>query len=200
MKNKSVKFLSLFFVVLFLSQCGGNFFRKTDARKIPVQADERVQQNLEQGRRIRFGTGLGGGSGNFEFASSNELWRATIDILDFIPLNNADYGGGVIITDWYSNDLTSNEQIKIMVRFLSNEIRADGIEITVYKKVCSLQSGIQQCSNTSDDSKIGQELKVAILKKAAIYKIASDEKAAKEFNKNRRPVTSKNRNSSEKRN
>ena len=196
MKNKSVKFLSLFFVVLFLSQCGGNFFRKTDARKIPVQADERVQQNLEQGRRIRFGTSPGG-SGNFEFASSNEMWRATIDILDFIPLNNADYGGGVIITDWYSNDSASNEQIKIMVRFLSNEIRADGIEITVYKKVCSLQSGIQQCSNTSDDGKIGQELKVAILKKAAIYKIASDEKAAKEFNKNRPPVTSKNRNSSE---
>jgi len=199
MKNKSLKFLSLFFVVLFLSQCGGNFFRKTDARKIPVQADERVQQNLEQGRRIRFGTSLGG-SGNFEFASSNEMWRATIDILDFIPLNNADYGGGVIITDWYSNDSASNEQIKIMVRFLSNEIRADGIEITVYKKVCSLESGVQQCSNTSNDGEIGQELKVAILKKAAIYKIASDEKAAKEFNKDRRPVTSKNRNSSEKRN
>ena len=199
MKNKSLKFLSLFFVVLFLSQCGGNFFRKTDARKIPVQADERVQQNLEQGRRIRFGTSLGG-SGNFEFASSNEMWRATIDILDFIPLNNADYGGGVIITDWYSNDSASNEQIKIMVRFLSNEIRADGIEITVYKKVCSLQSGVQQCSNTSNDGEIGQELKVAILKKAAIYKIASDEKAAKEFKKDRRPVTSKNRNSSEKRN
>ena len=200
MKNKFIKLLSLFLIMLFLSQCGGGFFRKTDARKIPVQADERVQQNLEQGRRIRFGTNLGG-SGNFEFASSNEMWRATIDILDFIPLNNADYGGGVIITDWYSDDLSSNEQIKIMVRFLSNEIRADGIEITVYKKSCSLQSGIQQCSNAAaDDSKIGQELKVAILKKAAIYKVASDEKEAKEFNTNKRPVTSKNRNSSEERN
>jgi len=199
MKNKFIKLLSSLLIMLFLSQCGGGFFRKTDARKIPVQADERVQKNMEQGRRIRFGTNLGG-SGNFEFASSNEMWRATIDILDFIPLINADYGGGVVITDWYSDDLRSNEQIKIMVRFLSNEIRADGIEITVYKKICSVQSGLQKCSNVANDNEISQELKVAILKKAAIYKITSDEKATEEFNKNRPPVTSKNRNSQENRN
>ena len=76
------------------------------------------------------------GSGNFEFASSNEMWRATVDILDFMPLANADYGGGVIITDWY-NENKKNESIKIMVQFLSNEIRADGLKVTVYNKVCN---------------------------------------------------------------
>ena len=62
------------------------------------------------------------------------MWRATIEILDFIPLTAADYSGGVIITDWYKDDLNSNESIKIMINFLSNEIRADGLNVKVYKK------------------------------------------------------------------
>ena len=81
--------------VLFLSsltQCG--LYRKTDARKIPVNSKERVAKNVEEGRRIKFSELGNSTSGKFEFATSNEMWRATIDILDFVPLNNADYGGG----------------------------------------------------------------------------------------------------------
>ena len=149
-----------------MTQCG--IYRKTDARKIPGNVNDRVQKNLEEGKRIRFGGGGKKGSGNFSFATSNEMWRATIEILDFIPLNNADYGGGIIITDWYNEDGSGKDSIKIMVRFLSNEIRADGLKITVYNKSCILDTGIQNCSTQIDEtSEIGQELKLAILKKAA---------------------------------
>tara|TARA_Y100001935_G_scaffold218606_1_gene191442 strand:+ start:85 stop:660 length:576 start_codon:yes stop_codon:yes gene_type:complete len=180
----------ILFIILALSlitQCG--IYRKTDARKIPGNVNDRVQKNLEEGKRIRFGGGKGGGSGNFSFATSNEMWRATIEILDFIPLNNADYGGGIIITDWYNEDGSGKDSIKIMVRFLSNEIRADGLKVTVYNKSCILDSGIQNCSTEIDESgQIGQELKLAILKKAAIYKTKTVEKEKKEFNKKRKPV------------
>ena len=180
----------ILFIILALSlvtQCG--IYRKTDARKIPGNVNDRVQKNLEEGKRIRFGGSKGSGSGKFSFATSNEMWRATIEILDFIPLNNADYGGGIIITDWYNEDGSGKDSIKIMVRFLSNEIRADGLKVTVYNKSCVLDSGIQNCSTEIDESgKIGQELKLAILKKAAIYKTKTLEKEKKEFNKKRQPV------------
>jgi len=184
--NLLPKIFILFLISLFLSNCG--LYRKTDARKVPVNVNDRVQKNLEEGKRIRFGNLGGNGSGNFEFATSNEMWRATMDILDFIPLNNADYGGGIIVTDWYNDDNSSNESIKIMVRFLSNEIRADGLKVTVYKKVCDNSSGIPNCSNTIDEGEIGQELKLAILKKAAIFKNTSTKKEAEEWNKKRAPV------------
>jgi len=181
------KILLIILALSLLTQCG--IYRKTDARKVPGNVNDRVQKNLEEGKRIRFGGGKGSGGGNFSFATSNEMWRATIEILDFIPLNNADYGGGIIITDWYSEDGTGKDSIKIMVRFLSNEIRADGIKVTVYNKSCILDSGIQNCSTEIDESgQISQELKLAILKKAAIYKTKTLEKEKKEFNKKRQPV------------
>mgnify|MGYP006172956233 CR=1 FL=1 len=121
-------------IFLTLSQCG--IYKKTDSRKIPTNAKERVKKNMEEGKRIKF-TNLTGGSGKFEFASSNEMWRAAIEVLDFAPLVNADYGGGIIITDWYTQDGDGSASVKISVQFLSNDIRADGISVKVYKKVCN---------------------------------------------------------------
>lgn len=179
-----MNFFQLFCIILvsmFLNQCG--IYKKSDARKIPTNANDRVQKNLEEGRRIKFGNIGKGGSGKFEFASSNEMWRATIDILDFVPLNNVDYGGGIVITDWYSEQNEDNSAIKIMVQFLSNDVRADGIKITVYNKTCKIKNGSNNCSTNINDSGIGQELKLAILKKASKLKNESDTKEAKEYKK-----------------
>ncbi len=174
--------ISVFFIILlFLQQCG--LYKKTDARKVPVNAKQRVQKNLEEGRRIKFGQLGSKGSGNFEFATSNEMWRATVDILDFMPFANADYGGGVIITDWYQDETKKNESIKIMVQFLSNEIRADGLKITIYKKKCNSNEIINCSTEVDNKNTIGQELKLAILQKASELKTFSNEKEVKEYRK-----------------
>ena len=181
---KLYKYLSKFFVILvtflLLHQCG--IYRKTDARKIPVNANDRVKQNMEEGRRIKFGQLGGGGSGKFEFASSNEMWRATMDVLDFLPLSSVDYGGGVIISDWY-NENSKKDSIKIMVQFLSNEVRADGLKVVVYNKSCD-EINLNNCSTKINESNICEELKLAILKKAAKYKLESVEKEVQEYRKN----------------
>ena len=174
------KFSYLILILLFLTQCG--LYKKTDAKKVPVNAKDRVQKNLEEGRRIKFGNLGNPRSGEFEFATSNEMWRATIDILDFMPFDNADYGGGVIITDWYNAD-TSNDSIKIMVQFLSNEIRADGLKVSVYKKVCPNENTINCKTQIDNTNKIGPELKLAILKKAAELKLITTEKEVEEYRK-----------------
>ena len=177
----SSKITSFVIIILMLSQCG--IYKKTDARKVPTNAKERVKKNLEEGKRFKFGNLGNKGSGKFEFATSNEMWRATVDILDFMPLANVDYGGGVIITDWYNGDDKNNESIKIMVQFLSNEIRADGLKVTVYNKVCNANN-LTNCSTKVDATNdIGQELKLAILRKAAELKIATTRKEVEEYRK-----------------
>ena len=125
--------------LLVLPSCK-NPFRYTDAREVPVDAKERVRKNIEEGRGISFGRGPKGG-GVFDFASSNELWRASIEVLDFVSFTNASYSGGILITDWFSGNANSEENsqrdLKITVRFLSNEIRADGLKVIIHEKICS---------------------------------------------------------------
>ena len=147
--------------------CGPFKPKYTDLRKIPGDPKDKRERNIREGRGFRaMGMFEKNSSGNFQFASSNEMWRATLDLLDFTPLSNVDYSGGIIITDWFSESSDQNP-IKITVRFLSNEIRADGLKIIIHKKICKK---IDDCKIVKIDSTLGQEIKLAILKKAAIMK------------------------------
>ncbi len=147
-------------ILLFINSCG--IYRPTDARTTPVNANERVKKNMEEGRGFRI-SGLGKKGGDFLFSSSNPLWRASMDRLSFAPLSVVDYGGGIIITDWFS-DGDSNEEIKIAVRFLSNEIRSDAIKIIIHKKKCET---FNNCKISSIENSTNNEIKLAILRAAA---------------------------------
>ena len=149
-----------------VSSCG--IYKPVDARKVPANVNERVQKNLAEGKGMTLKRLMTGGSGgtSYQFASSNPMWRATLEILDFLPLANVDYSGGIVTTDWYNEGTASNESIKITVRFLTNEIRSDGLKIIVHKKRCNIQ---QKCTVKKISSTLEQELRVAILKKAVIF-------------------------------
>ena len=163
--------------VIFLNSCG--IWNPADARKIPANADERVKKNLEEGKGFTLmGAGKGGGT-NYQFASSNPMWRATLEILDFLPLSNVDYSGGIISTDWYNEGTSSDESIKITIRFLTNEVRSDGLKIIIHKKKCNLQ---QNCTVKKITSALENELQIAILRKAVIF-----EKEYISKNKKKRP-------------
>ena len=162
------------FILSFFSSCG--IYAPSDARKISPNSKERVKKNLEEGKGISLGKMMGNRGGtNYQFASSNPMWRATLEILDFLPLANVDYSGGIITTDWYNEGTSLDESIKITVRFLTNEIRSDGIKIIVHKKRCDIQ---QSCKITKIPSALEQELQVAILKKAILFE--------KEYEKNKK--------------
>ena len=164
--SKSKINILLFVLITFiLSSCG--IYRPVDARKIPPNVNDRVEKNIREGKGYRlFGNQTRGGT--FDFATSNEMWRASLDLLDFTPLSNVDYSGGIIITDWFAdNNSSENEQIKITVKFLSNEIRADGLDVTIHKKICNTEN---KCNTIKVESAIENEIKLAILKKAAELK------------------------------
>jgi len=165
--HSKLKFkISIFVLISFiLSSCG--IYRPVDARKIPPNVNDRVEKNIQEGRGYRlFSTKTRGGT--FDFATSNEMWRASLELLDFTPLSNVDYSGGIIITDWFADDNSSgNEQIKITVKFLSNEIRADGLDVIIHKKICNTEN---KCNTIKFESAIENEIKLAILKKASELK------------------------------
>ena len=173
MKTKIIKLLvvQLFVLGLLLNSCTGG-----DARKIPPNMKDRQRQNIDEGRGFSFGKTFGSKGGEFDFASSNELWRASLDTLDFMPLALANYSGGIIVTDWYSDGSSRNESIKISVRFLSNEIRSDALSIKVFYKECSVQ---ESCKITDRSSSLSNDLSKKILSKAALYKKESKSKRAK---------------------
>tara|TARA_Y100000816_G_scaffold166831_1_gene119548 strand:+ start:170 stop:709 length:540 start_codon:yes stop_codon:yes gene_type:complete len=154
------KLLFLFTILLTVSSCG--IYKYSDARKNPVNANERVKKNMEEGRGFRLSS-LGKKGGDFLFSSANPMWRASMEKLSFAPLSVVDYGGGIIVTDWFSDE-NSDEEIKIAVRFLTNEIRSDAIKIIIHKKKCET---FNNCKITNIESETNSQIKFAILKKAA---------------------------------
>ncbi len=172
------KIFSILLTLLLLNSCGNGFFKRSDVKDNPVNVKDRVRKNIEEGRGVRFNLG-GKKGGVFDFASANELWRASVETLDFVPLINASYSGGIIITDWFNGGKNNNRELKITVRFLSNEIRSDALKIIVHERICTNNS----CITNLIDSKISSELQLAILKKATLFEKESIEKLVKERRK-----------------
>tara|TARA_B100000614_G_C14362153_1_gene417650 strand:+ start:88 stop:645 length:558 start_codon:yes stop_codon:yes gene_type:complete len=161
---KTISIISIFCISLI--SCKGGL-PGADARKVPYDPKERVKKNLEEGKGFRLmDITKNEGSGNFEFASSNALWRASLDIIDFMPLTSANYSGGILITDWYSDNQNTNQSIKITIRFLTNEVRSDALDIKVFLKKCNT---INNCEISENEGNLKTELNKKILKKAAIY-------------------------------
>jgi hypothetical protein len=176
-KNLKIIFI-LFISSIFLNSCGGKL-PGADARKYDPDPKKRVAKNLEEGRGFRLSETFGSSKGGvFEFASSNELWRASLDIIDFMPLVSVNYSGGIIITDWYSTDQTSNESIKISIRFLTNEIRSDALDIKVFNKKCLPQLN---CIISEKSGNLNTELKEKILRTAALYEVQNNKKNSKKY-------------------
>ncbi|MDA9659267.1 DUF3576 domain-containing protein [Candidatus Pelagibacter sp.] len=174
-KKSKVAFF-IFLISTLLNSCAS--LPGSDARKNPADPKERVKQNIEQGKGFRLMDKIGkGGNGTFEFASSNELWRASLDTIDFMPLASVNYSGGIIITDWYSTD-SSDESIKVSIRFLTNEIRSDALEIKVFKRKCTTQNN---CIVSEQSGNLTTELTRKILKTAKIYEKQKKDKNFKPY-------------------
>ena len=158
-----IKIIACFILFSSLTSCGG--FKKVDTRKVPISGPERAKQNVKEGRGINLGKAMNRVSTNYEFSTSNPMWRATLDVLDFLPLSTVDYSGGVIISDWYTDNSNKNQALKITVRFLSNTIQTNSIKVTVHSKKCSVN---QTCNVEIFKSRIQEELVASILREATI--------------------------------
>jgi hypothetical protein len=171
--------ISIILSLFFLISCAKKDSTTGEVIRIEPNPDKKAREFADKGGGI-FGdinkVGKSSGGGSFEFASSNVLWRATLKSLDFLPLLNADYSGGVIIYDWYSQINNPKEQIKISVQFLNNELRSDSIKITAHKKICET---VERCSNSTLDQNFANSIKESIIASARSLKIEEAKKEKK---------------------
>ena len=169
-------FLSLLFCI-FILNCS----------KIDPVTGEKILIEPDTQKKAREFADKGGGifgdinnkkssSTSVDFASSNVMWKATLKTLEFLPLSNTDYSGGIIVYDWYSQTNNPREQIKISVRFLSNELKSDSIKVIAHKKICD---SAEKCSNSTLDEKFSNTVKENIITSARLLKIEEAKKEKK---------------------
>lgn len=176
--SRPLAFCMMILIMLpFLASCQALKYKPVDAREVSPDPKERVRKNIEEGRGFRIMGGKKGGT--FDFASSNPLWRAALDTIDFMPLVSANYSGGIVITDWYSESGNEDESIKISIRFVSNEIRTDALNIKVFIKNCDQN---KNCVINESQGNLRSELRSNILKRAAKY-----QKEGIDLNKKKNP-------------
>jgi hypothetical protein len=172
-----MKYIYLILSILLLSNCSSNDPITGEKVLIDPNPEKRAAAHRDQGGGI-FGdiNKIGKSSNTFDFASSNVMWRATLKTLDFLPLSNTDYSGGIIVYDWYSQTNNPREQIKISVRFLSNELKTDSIKVIAHKKICD---NADKCSNSTLDEKFSNTIKENIITSARLLKIEEAKKEKK---------------------
>ena len=174
--NFLFKIFSVFAIFITIVSCAKTDPVTGEKVLVEVSPEKKARDFADKGGGIFGDIGKKSGSTTFEFASSNVLWRATLKSLDFLPLLNADYSGGIIIYDWYSQTNNPKEQIKISVQFLNNELRSDSIKITAHKKICET---VERCSNSTLDQNFANSIKDSIIASARTLKIEEAKKEKK---------------------
>ena len=166
--------LTLILLSFLISGC--STFKKNNDETGVIKSKKKISPNIQE--RTREAADKGGIMGqlrkndnNFQFATSNILWRSSLSTLDFVPLATVDYAGGVIITDWYSNG-NSDEEIKITVQFLSSEVSISSLNVKTYKRTCENN----RCRNSNGSEKLNKTLKDNIIANARKINIEQEEK------------------------
>jgi len=171
-----IKIYSILFL-FSLASCLGSQNNKNDENfekeKFEPSAYERAKTYADKNPVTIFGKDSKDKNTNFEFSTSNVLWRASLKTLDFIPLATVDYSGGIIITDWYSEGKSNKEQIKIQIRFFSTELRSESIQVVSYKKICESNN---VCNNLAGNENFNKEIKDLIINSARQIRIEENKK------------------------
>jgi hypothetical protein len=177
MKYQILKYSFILLISVFLTKCASNQDPVTgEKQRVEPNVNQRAKDFADKGGGIMGMIGKSSENTNFKFSTSNVLWRATLKSLDFLPLINADYTGGIIIYDWYSQANNPKEQIKISVQFLSDELRSDSVKITAHKKICD---NADRCSNSAIDQNFSNSIKENIIAAARTLKIEEAKKEKK---------------------
>jgi Domain of unknown function (DUF3576) len=104
------------------------------------------QSQDDGGFRLFSGRGRAAATDAPAIGVNGYLWRASLDTLSFMPLASADPYGGVIITDWYVNPEKPDERFKCTVYILDARLRADGLNVAVFKQARSGGDWVDQSS------------------------------------------------------
>lgn len=97
------------------------------------------------------------------------LWRASLETLQFMPIQSADPFGGVIVTDWYASPEAPDERFKANVYILDSNLRADALKASIFKQVRADNGW----NDAAVDADTGRQIENAILTQARELYIAT---------------------------
>lgn len=153
------------FMVAALALAGCSMFRSDDS------GQSRADDNAGRGGGVSIFGGGGGGSRGEEggIGVNSYLWRASLDTLNFMPLQSADPFGGIIITDWYSAATTPNERFKATVYILDTRLRADALNVSIFRQTQT--NGQWTDASVDPDTEI--QIENAILQRARELRLSN---------------------------
>lgn len=159
-------------LTLTLSACG-------TSKGVRAQGDNNSARGVFYTQTPGEGVNMGGLFGKNRSAAdagqngigvNSYLWRATLDTLSFMPLTSADPWGGVIITDWFSNPEKPDERFKATVYILDTRLRADALNVTVYKQI---RDGSGGWADSAVSAQTETDLENSILTRARQLRLAN---------------------------
>ena len=152
-----MRLFGVFTILLGLSACSGN------TPPAPEGPGSIITGKAKQGVSLKDLAGLGNSQNSSVGLPINALlWRASLDIMSTIPLDDIDTFGGTIVTEWYQLSKSSDERIKMTAFVLDRELRADGIRVVVY-----VQKRIgNSWQDSGTDSEMGKKIEELILTRA----------------------------------
>ena len=167
-----IRFISLIFCLFLTVACS----QMKPSYEYPLSAKEIEEKRV--GKLTGDGIYLTGGNlfgdkSTTKIAVNSFLWQASLDVLDFMPLNSTDAQSGIIISDWYQLDDKFCNLYKINIFIKSKELKADSLNISVFKNnSCSTKN----IGSVVKDDKMGQMIKDKIIERARFIKVSAEQK------------------------
>jgi hypothetical protein len=153
-------FITVSVLIALLGGCKTEIDPVTGKPKVyEVDNRKRMRAAVDSERKSIFG-GNGKGNTNYEFSTSNVMWRASLEVLNFMPLQSVSYSGGLIVTDWYEK---KNESIKIEISFKTSEVTSSAVNVKSFKRICDAS---RNCSTVANSADFNANIKDKILSKA----------------------------------
>ncbi|EDV18479.1 hypothetical protein TRIADDRAFT_63005 [Trichoplax adhaerens] len=164
---KNFRAASYLILIALLAACS-----KVDIkREFPKTRQQKEEDRIGKltGDGLVFGKGASDSPSSANYANVNAyLWRASLDQVDFMPLNSADSSGGVIVTDWYSISDSSKERYKLNVYILGKDLSANSIKVNVYKQTLGKNL---IWNNQRSDENLAEKIKNKIIDRARQLKV-----------------------------
>lgn len=175
----NIKLLAVGFVALSLTACGSDPEKPQPTADIPPPPAPMAADAAKQDTGVFGWFGAGNGSPGSKgddhkgkgVAVNAYLWRASLDALSFMPMEQTDPFGGVIKTSWYVPPSTPNERLKVSVFILDSRLRAEAVRVSIFKEA---KKPTGEWAEATVDPDTVTKLENVILDKARALKIQDE--------------------------
>jgi len=168
--KKIFTFCTILFVTFAFNANAESKYPKSARDKRDEKIGSVLDNKDSSGGFTLFGGGKNSGTSAQGIGANVHLWKASLEVVSFMPISISDSAGGVITTEW-SEDLDHpGERYKINVLIKSSDLKAHSLKVTVFKQ--TLRDNIWR--DVKPNAQLAQDIEDKILTKARSLKLAQE--------------------------